>query len=86
MHYVIEWTPTFKRGYKQLSEQYKARVREALDEMVDAKDPRALGIKKRGPLAELYAYEVGQQVRILYSVSDNVISLLRVGPHAEVYR
>ena len=54
--------------------------------MVDAKDPRALGIRKRGPLAELYAYEVGQQVRILYSVSDNVISLLRVGPHAEVYR
>lgn len=86
MPYLIVYTSTFKRGFRSLSALDKERVTKALRELASSDSPRILGVRKRGPLAELYAYEIGQKVRILYAVTEKSILLVRVGTHDSVYR
>jgi mRNA-degrading endonuclease RelE of RelBE toxin-antitoxin system len=61
-------TNTFKKGYKQLSTEHRLRVDEAIKLFGEVENPKILGIKKRGALSELFAYEIGQHIRILYAV------------------
>ncbi|MDG6996435.1 MAG: hypothetical protein JRN52_10980 [Nitrososphaerota archaeon] len=53
--------------------------------METSKDSRLIGVRKKGPLSEFYAYEIGQSVRILCHVQDAAVTLLRVGTHKQVY-
>jgi mRNA-degrading endonuclease RelE of RelBE toxin-antitoxin system len=78
-------TNTFKRGYKSLSAEFKQRVDDAIKLMAATEDPRILGLRKKGQLANLFAYEIGQHIRILFSVEGERVILHRVGSHAEVY-
>lgn len=48
---------------------------------------RMPGLKRRGQLSDVFAYEVGQRIRILYDFHGNELVLfLRVGSRASVYR
>ena len=76
----------FKRDYKALSSEHKLRVQTAINDLSSAKDPRAVGVRKRGPMSELFAHEIGQDVRILYYVEGDTVTLLRVGTHKRVYQ
>ena len=82
----ITYTPTFKRGFKSLSSQDQLRVMKAVEDLSKSEDPRTLGLKKRGQLSNIYAYEVGQRIRLLYDFSNDELILVRVGPHESVYR
>ncbi|MGI0083523.1 MAG: type II toxin-antitoxin system RelE family toxin [Nitrososphaerales archaeon] len=82
----IVYTPTFNRGFKSLSSNDRDRVKKALEELASLDDPRRGGDRKHGPLRDLYAYSVGQQIRILYAFVDGKLVLLRVGSHSAVYK
>lgn len=88
MSWKIQVTSPFKRGYSRLSSLDQKRVGDAVRFLASSKDPRRLGVKKQGKLGEFYSYEIGQGLRMLYFVSfeNQVIILIRVGGHEEVYR
>jgi mRNA-degrading endonuclease RelE of RelBE toxin-antitoxin system len=75
----ITYTPTFKRGFKSLSSQDQVRVARAIEDLSKAEDPRVLGLKKRGQLSNVYAYEVGQRIRLLYDFSNDQLILIGSG-------
>jgi mRNA-degrading endonuclease YafQ of YafQ-DinJ toxin-antitoxin module len=56
-------------------------------ELENAANPLALGIQKHGPLREHWAYELGEDCRILYNIDANrhTINLHRICGHKEVY-
>ena len=85
MAHPITYTPTFKRGFKSLSSQDQSRVSKAVADLSLSKDPRELGLKKHGELSNVYAYEVGQRIRILYDFQGDELLLIRVGHHEAVY-
>ena len=56
-------------------------------ELLNADDPRRLGLRKVGKWQGIYSYEIGRQFRILYDVrfEEGIVELLDVGTHI-VYR
>lgn len=78
------YTPTFRRDYKNLSQQNQERINDAIREILDAGDPRALGTPKFGKWKGAYGYEVGRAIRVLYSVDskERLVVFLRCGPHS----
>lgn len=65
----------------------RARVDEAILDLLNSDDPRELGLRKVGRWKGVYSYELGRQFRILYYVKfdERVVQFLDVGTHG-VYR
>ena len=87
MQWALEFTRRFKKAYKKLDKIRQEQVNEAIRQLANSNVPETLGIKKKGPLRSVYAYELGLGCRILYQVDHNerVIFFLRVCHHKEVY-
>lgn len=87
MPWIPEYTPTFRRDYKNLSVQNQQRVNEAVKEILNSEDPRKLGRPKYGKWKGAYGYDIGRAIRILYSVElqKKLVTFLRCGPHP-IYR
>jgi len=78
-----QYTPTFRRDYKNLDQQNQRRVDTAITDILKAEDQRSLGRPKLGKWAGAFGYDVGRSIRILYSVKqqDRVVVFLRRGFH-----
>lgn len=78
------YTPTFRRDYKNLSQENQERVDGAIREIVNADDPRTLGKPKLGKWRGAYGYDVGRAFRVIYSVEpgERLVVFLRCGPHS----
>ena len=79
-------TPTFKRGYKNLSPEIQRRVGDAITQLMQSDDPVSLGIRKIGKWKGTYTYEIGRRYRIFYTIQfdQRTIYFLDVGGH-EIY-
>jgi mRNA-degrading endonuclease RelE of RelBE toxin-antitoxin system len=82
-----EITSTFRRGYRKLGPEVRARVDQALAQLLESEDPTELGLRKVGRWKGVYSYEIGRQFRILYQVrpEDHTVVFHDVGTHG-VYR
>lgn len=83
----IHLSKTFEKQYSKLSLEISQRVQSAIQELVSSDDPTKLGEPKQGHLKNCFAYEIGKQYRIIYSVNkaEIMILLLKVGKHKDVY-
>ena len=85
--YALTWspayTPTFRKDYKNLSQQNQKRVDDAVGEILESADPKRLGRPKLGKWQGAYGYDIGRAIRVLYSVEplENRVIFLRCGPH-----
>jgi mRNA-degrading endonuclease RelE of RelBE toxin-antitoxin system len=61
MHWAAEYTPTFKKDYKSLGSQVRARADEAVAQLLEAENPAKLGLRKVGRWKGVYSYEIGRQ-------------------------
>ena len=86
MSWILILTPTFKRGYKNLSSDLQRKVDQALSELVVSDDPRSLGVRKTGKWKGVFTYEIGTRYRIFYKVifEQRTIQALHIGGH-ELY-
>ena len=77
------YTPTFRKDYKNLSQQNQGRVDDAIRDILHAEDPKRLGRPKLGKWQGVYGYDVGRAIRVLYTVELRTRSVLflRCGPH-----
>ncbi len=84
MPWTPAYAPTFKRDYKNLSQENQQRVDEAIVEIVNVVDPARVGRPKYGKWKGMYGYDIGRAIRILYSVEseDNLVIFLRCGSHS----
>ncbi len=87
MTWEAEITNTFRRGYRSLGSEARARVDEAVARLLENEDPTRLGLRKVGRFKGVYSYEIGRQFRVLYQVRfvDHTIVFHDVGTHG-VYR
>lgn len=81
----FERTSKYRKQYKALDLQLQNKVKEALTQLANSKNPRELGEYKPG--LKVYAYDLDKSNRILYDArfSDNIIELYRVGDHKQTY-
>ncbi|MBI4258683.1 MAG: type II toxin-antitoxin system RelE/ParE family toxin [Thaumarchaeota archaeon] len=86
MPWILVLTPTFKRGYKNLSSDIQNRVDQALKELTRSEDPLLLGVRKIGKWKGVFTYEIGRKYRIFYRVDvyRRTIHVFHVGGH-ELY-
>jgi mRNA-degrading endonuclease RelE of RelBE toxin-antitoxin system len=52
-------------------------------------DPRTVGERKSGPLKDCYGFTLsgsGAAYRLIYTVRDEVVIFIAVGPHDAAYR
>jgi len=85
--WIIHYSKTFERQYSKLSSELGKRVDTAITDLESSDDPAKLGEPKLGSLKNCFAYEIGKQYRIIYSVNkaEIMILLLKVGKHKDVY-
>lgn len=83
MPWAPAYTPTFRRGYKNLGHQDQQRVNEAIKDVLDSDNPVTLGRPKYGKWKGVYGYDVRRATRVLYSVDsrERIMVFLRCGPH-----
>ncbi len=86
MPWEVILTPTFKRGYKNLSSEIQQRVDQSIRELMESENPATLGLRKIGKWKGVYTYEIGRRYRIFYTVrfDQRIVELLHVGGH-ELY-
>ena len=86
---MIDYDAEFCRAVDRLSGEIKKRARAAIRDLVDARDPGALGVRKgvnkKGPKCAVYAYEINRSYRILYCIGGNYLRFILVGDHKVVY-
>lgn len=75
----------FKKQFKLLGSVRQERVKEALMQLGDSERPESLGVYKQS--MKVYAYELGQDDRIIYTIDYDryTIVLVRVGDHKMTY-
>ena len=75
----------FKKQYKLLGSIRQERVKKALEQLGNSERPESLGVYK-SPM-KIYAYELGQDDRIIFKVDydRHTIELVRVGDHKMTY-
>ncbi len=63
------------------------RARNAIIDLENSENPLALGIQKHGSLRNYWAFELGQECRILYNIDteSHTINLHRICSHKEAY-
>jgi mRNA-degrading endonuclease RelE of RelBE toxin-antitoxin system len=82
------WRSTkFKKRFRKLEDFRKEKATKAIIELGNAVNPLSLGIQKHGSLRDYWAYELGQECRILYNIDANTrtINLHRICSHKEAY-
>lgn len=81
----FEYQNKFIKQYKKLNSALQETVKKALTEMANSDNPLKLGNYKKHLKA--FAYDLDSSNRILYNVRfpDNMIELIRVGNHKQVY-
>jgi len=83
---IIKQMPAFKKAYKKLHKQKKAKVNEAIYEIV--KNPE-IGEEKKGDLADVYVYKFKihrQEILLAYEWNPQERLLLALGVHENFYR
>ena len=79
----------FYKKIDRLDGEIRERAKKAMQDIIDAKDPGALGVRKcttKGePKGVVYAYEINRSYRLLYFVGDDRVGFIRVGDHKAVY-
>jgi mRNA-degrading endonuclease RelE of RelBE toxin-antitoxin system len=77
------YTPTFRRDYNNLGQQNQRKVDGAIRDILNSEDPRRVGRAKLGRWRGAYGYDVGRDVRVLYSLEarERLVVFLRCGPH-----
>jgi len=75
----------FKKQYKLLGSIRQERVKKALGQLGSSERPESLGVYKSS--MKIYAYELGQDDRIIFKVDydRHTIVLVRVGDHKMIY-
>lgn len=87
MSWKTDRTNQFRKCYKNASSEIQSRVKAAIVQLVEEKDPRVLGVGKQGQLAGVWAYEIGRNCRLLYSLDWDSHTLLfdRICDHNVAY-
>ncbi len=77
---------TFKKSFRNLSNEYKERVLEAINTLQSSDNPEVLGHYLRGEYKGILKYRVGN-IRIIYSIdrSKDTLILLDVGKRENIY-
>ncbi len=78
--------PRFQRIYKKLHASQKAKVNQAIQEIIKNPD---IGTKKHGDLAYLRVHKflmAKQETLLAYSHDADMITLLALGSHENFYR
>ena len=83
--YQLEFTSRFERDLKKLSSN-KVLVKQiysTLDTLLEAPNHPSLRLHKVG--VEVWSVSVNMSIRILINFSENIIFVLRVGSHDDMY-
>ncbi len=83
---IIRQMPVFKKAYKKLHAQQKAKVNEALRKIIDAP---SIGQEKKGDLSGIFVYKFKihhQEILIAYEWDPKELILLAFGSHENFYR
>jgi mRNA-degrading endonuclease RelE of RelBE toxin-antitoxin system len=79
----IARTETFKKAWKQLTEEQKALARKAIGNLiVDMRYP-ALRVKKIKGTGNIWEARVSRSLRITFQLEGDIITLRNVGQHDE---
>lgn len=82
MSFELKPTAHYAKTFKRLDRQVQQRV---FDEVLSLKENPALkGKRLHGELAGKLSLRVGSY-RVIYSIQDNLVILLAVGPRQNVY-
>ena len=83
----IRYSPTFIRMYKRLEENLKEETREKIVLFQHISNHEKLKVRKlKGILENTYSFSVNYKIRVLFEYeSKQLVSLLYVGSHDEVY-
>ena len=75
----------FKRRYKDLDQQHKDRIDQAIQEMKASPNPASLGKYKKQ--FGVFSYEIGTKYRIIYHIryDAKIIDIISVCDHKSVY-
>lgn len=85
----LNYTTTFRRSYKKLSEPDKLRIRNTVRLFREHPfDPRLRNHKLKGEQKNLRSLSAGFDLRIIYREerSHTIVFLLEVGSHEQVYK
>jgi mRNA interferase RelE/StbE len=86
--WTIELTDTAARQLERLDNETARRIRNFLRDRVSVlENPRSIGQRLHGSLAEFWKYRVGDY-RIIASIKDDrfIVLAVRIGHRREVYR
>lgn len=88
----LVYTTTFKHLYKKKLKAPKFitdKVNDAIRELSETDRPDSVGIYKKGNLKGVWAYELGNSNRLLYTINNShgakEVVLLKVCSHKDVY-
>lgn len=79
----IARTGSFKKAWKQLSEEQKALARKAIENLiVDMRYP-ALRVKKIKGTGNIWEARVSRSLRMTFQIKRDIIALRNIGQHDE---
>lgn len=84
MTYTVLLSHQAEKFYKKLTENVKARVREALTTL---EDHHYAGKQLHGELRGNYSLRIGK-IRIIYTISekDKIVYVITIGPRKTIYQ
>ena len=85
----LAWHSSFRRTFKRKTRKnppLRERILETLERLAeDVFDPRLKTHKLRGQLEGLWACQVDYDCRIVFALEKDMIVLIDIGTHDEVY-
>jgi mRNA interferase RelE/StbE len=79
----IAFTPAAWRDWQKLPKQIRSRLETKL--LTDARDPLRHAVKLTSSVIGQYRFRVGDY-RIVFDLSENLITILAVGHRKDIYR
>jgi mRNA-degrading endonuclease RelE of RelBE toxin-antitoxin system len=91
MAYRYAFTPACVRDLDDLTRRDHRLLMRMVAEVIPAilADPQGAGEKKSGSLRECYGFRLttsGAALRLVYTLLDDVVIFIAVGPHDQAYR
>ena len=79
----IARTESFRKAWKQLSEEKKALARKAIDNLIADMRYPALRVKKIKGTENIWKARVSRSLRMTFHIEGDIITLRNIGQHDE---